>query len=162
MTTPSVGPLANYDNAWIAVTPEAVNNAVNAISSEADNISNNLDLIFTTLSNLKISWVGQASDASTELIANWTANLAAVFGSGNGPVNTGSMNMLLSYLGQVASAYASTEQAISGMFTSLYNQLVAPAPLWGGSQSSQPSSTITPVTDSGTDAPYYLTSVNET
>lgn len=172
MTSLSPNTPTNYDNSYIAVTPEELENAVTALSAAADDIGDDLNAIFNCLNSLKLSWVGQASATADELMAQWTASVAKLVGTGpaTGVVNSsaGDLNTLIRAVDQVANTYASTEQSILNMFQSMYQQLVlqgevsaflAASPAFSGPA---PSTTYTPITDDGSDAPYYTTSVNET
>jgi uncharacterized protein YukE len=159
---------ANYDSAYIAVTPANMNNAVNAIQNAANSIGDDLNAIFTCLADLRLAWSGPASHAADELTAQWMGSVTALFGSGSGSatgvVNSspGALSTLLNAVSQIASNYALTEQSISDMFRKVYEHMLDPQPIlpsppgWHGAQPPAPT------TDNGSDAPYYSTSVNET
>jgi hypothetical protein len=166
---------SDYDNAYIAVTPVNMDDASTAILAAATDISNDLIDIYNSLNSLRLSWVGQASDAATELNTLWTNVVNTLFGATGSEGPPGALNVLVQSVGQLASTYAGNEQAITGMFNAMYTSITGanqngPATqpdtsdalphLVVGTQ--VPSTNYTPVTDDGTDAPYYSTSVNET
>lgn len=146
----------NYDNAYIAVTPNNINDAASAISAAASDISNDLTDIYNGLKSLKLSWTGQASGSADDLNTQWQNAVNALYGSGQPGASQGALNTLIQAVSQLAAAYASTEQSIANMFNSIYQKMIAPPS--GGVHGTA----YQAVTDNGNDAPYYSTSVNET
>lgn len=167
---------ANYDSTSMSVDPGGLNSCSDAIGTQVQDIANYLGNINSALSNLTLSWVGQASGAASTYNAEWGKAVQALFGTQQDP-STGALNVLMSGLSSAAQNYSASEAAITKMFNSYASAFpavsastasmsVSYAP--GGSSSGATSSPATaPIKDSpsgpdasGTDM-YHTTSVNE-
>jgi uncharacterized protein YukE len=167
---------ANYDSSSINVDPGGLNSCSDAISAQVQDIANYLGNINTALSNLTLSWVGQASDSASTYNTEWANAVQALFGTQN-DASTGALNILMSGLSSAAQNYSASETAIANMFNSYAGAFPAISASTasmsvdyspGSSPSSSSSSPSTgPIKDSpsspdasGTDM-YHTTSVNE-
>jgi uncharacterized protein YukE len=165
---------ANYDSSSISIDPGGLNSCSDAITAQVQDIANYLGNINNALSNLTLSWVGQAASAASTYNTDWASAVQGLFGTQSDP-STGALNILVSGLSSAAQNYSATEAAIAQMFTDYSNAFPAASASTAtmsvsfapAAQSSGAPSTI-PITDaptgpagsSGEDM-FHTTSVNE-
>jgi uncharacterized protein YukE len=165
---------ANYDSSSISVDPGGLNSCSDAITAQVQDIANYLGNINTALSNLTLSWVGQAANAASTYNTDWTNAVQALFGTQN-DASTGALNILVSGLSSAAQNYSATEAAIAQTFTQYSNAFPAVSASTASMSVSYapagppPSATSTKaITDAPTDPAgssgedmFHTTSVNE-
>jgi uncharacterized protein YukE len=142
-----------WNNAIVNVNAQEVNTCVSMIDMASTEIANALSDIINSLSNLKLSWVGQSSELMTEYNDLWALATTLLFGTQSDP-SKGALNQLSQTLSSAMNNYSTTEQAITESFNKFRNALNTT----GGSSGPQS------VVDApyGTPAVYHTTSVNET
>jgi len=165
---------ANYDSSSISVDPGGLNSCSDAITAQVQDIANYLGNINNALSNLALSWAGQAANAASTYNTDWASVVQALFGTQDDP-STGALNILVGGLSSAAQNYSAAEAAIAKMFTDYSNAFPAGSASTGTmSVSFAPAAPVSPVTSTNaiTDVPtgpagsggedmYHTTSVNE-
>ncbi|MFJ8492466.1 WXG100 family type VII secretion target [Streptomyces sp. NPDC094038] len=168
----------DYNAITLSVDPNSLDAACDQVNSAAQNISDALTDIMNSLSELRLSWTGDAADVADDFNSRWTAVTQQFYGSQaaedrntatdgayyqNVPEAQGVINVLTGGVAKAAQNYADCEGAVKAMFQQFHTQLLqANSPEW---QAENPAGPQTDTVDqpSGTpDKNYHTTAVNET
>lgn len=168
----------DYNAVTLAVDPNILNGACEQLSSAAQNISYALGDIMNSLSELRLSWTGDAADVADDFNTRWTTVTQRFYGSQaaedrntssggsyyeNHPEAEGVINVLTGGVAKAAENYAHCEGAVKAMFQQFHTQLLqANSPEW---QAANPSGPPTDTVDKPSGTPnenYHTTAVNET
>jgi uncharacterized protein YukE len=166
----------NWNSSTIDVDPWVLHASAANMITAAQAILDDLGVIITALNNLKISWVGDSSDAATAATDRWNATMAQLFGTQQDP-SSGILNILTGGLAYDAVNYSQCEKQVRDMFAQFESALTASSDQTSSGQT--PAAAVAALADSllaavapqqnVTDAPYpissthyyHTTSVNE-
>jgi uncharacterized protein YukE len=147
----------NWNSSTIDVDPWVLHDSAAKMTTAAQGILDDLGTIITTLNNLKLSWVGDSSDAATAATDRWNATMTELYGTEH-DASTGILNILTGGLAYAAVNYSQCEQQVHDMFSQFESALTTPS-----TQSDNPQDNVTDAPYPVTPTPYYhTTSVNET
>jgi uncharacterized protein YukE len=168
----------DYNAVTLSVDPNSLNAACEQVSSAAQNISYALGDIMNSLSELRLSWTGDAADVADDFNTRWTMVTQQFYGSQaaedlntssggsyyeNHPEAEGVINVLTGGVAKAAENYANCEGAVKAMFQQFHTQLLqANSPEW---QAAHPSGAPSDTVDQPSGTPnenYHTTAVNET
>ncbi|MER7186446.1 WXG100 family type VII secretion target [Streptomyces hyaluromycini] len=148
----------DYNAVTLSVDPNSLNAACDQVNSAGQNISDALADIMNSLSDLRLSWTGDAADVADDFNTRWTAVTEQLYGTQAEP-SKGVLNVLTAGIGKAAQNYANCEGAIKTMFLNFHTGIVQAGN--GSASSGSPTDTV----DQPSGAPdqnYHTTAVNET
>jgi hypothetical protein len=134
-------PNLTYDDPAIVITVDAdtLTRALNTVQSVVDEVVKSVELINSTLAELKLSWVGTSSAQATLFQNQWNAAMLRLFGQNNDP-GWGTVNQLVAAVATAVGNYSSVEGALHSDFVNLLTALSSQSS--GPDNSSQPNPPI--------------------
>ncbi|MGY5056053.1 WXG100 family type VII secretion target [Streptomyces sp. 900105755] len=148
----------NYNTVTLSVDPNSLNAACDQVNAAGQNIGDALADIMNSLSDLRLSWTGDAADVADDFNTRWTTVTEQLYGTQAEP-SKGALNILTSGIAKAAQNYANCEGAIKTMFLNFHTGIVQTNS--GSASSGSPTDTVDQPSG-GADKNYHTTAVNET
>ncbi|MER5794216.1 WXG100 family type VII secretion target [Streptomyces sp. NPDC001980] len=148
----------DYNAVTLSVDPNALTAACDQVSSAGQNISDALADIMNSLSELRLSWTGDAADVADEFNTRWTTVTEQLYGT-QADSSKGVLNILTAGIGKAAQNYANGEGAVKAMFWNFHNGIVLAKS--GSTDSGSPTDTVDQPSGVQNEN-YHTTAVNET
>ncbi|MEU2620655.1 WXG100 family type VII secretion target [Streptomyces sp. NPDC007157] len=148
----------DYNAVTLSVDPNSLTAACDQVSSAGQNISDALADIMNSLSELRLSWTGDAADVANDFNTRWTTVTEQLYGTQAEP-SKGVLNILTSGIAKAAQNYANCEGAIKAMFEQFHTGIVQAG---SGSASSGSPTDVVDQPSGAPDKNYHTTAVNET
>jgi len=111
-----------YDTATLNVSPGQLYYSGEMLTNAAIDVVDALNSINATLNGLQLGWAGTTAAEAKDFADQWTAAMIALFGNGKDP-KQGTLNQMVTLVNTAAGNFGAAEQAITQMFTSMYDSL---------------------------------------
>ncbi|WP_406002911.1 WXG100 family type VII secretion target [Streptomyces sp. NBC_00829] len=126
---------ADYDVSVIDVSPRGMNTTAAQVKNLAQDVSDSLGLISTTLGGLRIAWQGKAASEADEVAREWLRVITELFGTKEDP-SKGVLPTLANGVGMASGNFSKAEDGIVRLFTDFRNALTS-----GGGEGDPPKDT---------------------
>ena len=126
----------DYNAVTLSVDPNGLAAACDQVNAAGQNISDALADIMNSLSDLRLSWTGDAADVADDFNTRWTTVTEQLYGTQAEP-SKGVLNVLTAGVAKAAQNYANCEGAVKTMFLNFHSGIVQ-AKAHSGSGSSVP------------------------
>ncbi|MFG2940429.1 WXG100 family type VII secretion target [Streptomyces sp. NPDC048282] len=148
----------DYNAVTLSVDPNTLTAASDQLEIASQHISDALADIMNSLSELRLSWTGDAADVADDFNTRWTTVTEQLYGT-KANSSKGVLNVLTSGVAAAAQNYSNCEASVQAMFWNFSSGIQQAKS--GSTTSGDPTDTVDQ--PSGTpNENYHTTAVNET